>query len=293
MSGTCLCNEYMKGVEAFIDFAKKSMMDNARYYICCPCKYCKNEKKYCTTDVLKSHLIMHGFMDDYRCWNKHREKGLNEAELRDALEREIRMGVEEEDQDDVNEADMLGLSDDDIMCQVENIEEMVRNVEGNADDEYNKGEMTKYKKMLEDSKKPLYPGSAVECTRLFAMVKLFWLKASNGWSDVSFKELLMVLKDMLPQGNLIPESVYEAKQIICPFGLEVEKVHACKKDYILYRGEEYADLTKCPVCGLDRFNRRRDGGDGVIVHGLPKKVFWYFPIIPRLKRWFANKKEAE
>ena len=164
MYGTRLCNEYMKGVEAFIDFnfAKKSMTDNARDYICCPYKHCNNEKKYRTTDVLKSHLIMRGFMDDYRCWSKHGEKGLNEAELRDALEREIRMGVEEEDQDNVNEAVMLGLSDDDIMCQVENKEEIVRNVEGNADDEYNKGEMTKYKNMLEDSKKPLCPGYAVE-----------------------------------------------------------------------------------------------------------------------------------
>jgi hypothetical protein len=27
--------------------------------------------------------------------------------------------------------------------------------------------------------------------------------------------------------------------------------------------------------------------------GEPKKVFCYFPIIPRLKRWFANKKESE
>jgi hypothetical protein len=25
----------------------------------------------------------------------------------------------------------------------------------------------------------------------------------------------------------------------------------------------------------------------------PKKVFWYFPLIPYLKRWFANKKESE
>jgi hypothetical protein len=23
--------------------------------------------------------------------------------------------------------------------------------------------------------------------------------------------------------------------------------------------------------------------------GMPKKVFWYFPIIPHLKPWFANK----
>ena len=295
MYGPRLCNEYIKGVDVFIDFAKKSMTDNGRDYFCCPCKHCKNEKKYRTFDVLKAHLIMRGFMEDYWCWNKHGEQGLNEAELRDALEREVPMGVEEE-HDDMNEADMLGLSDEDIMCQVENIDEMVRNVERHADDEYNKGEMTKYLKMLEDSKKPLYPGCAVEYTRLFAMVKLFRLKAGNGWSDGSFKELLTLLKDMLPRGNLIPDTVYEAKQIICPLGLEVEKIHACKNDCILYRGEEYADLKKCPVCGLDRFNRRKDGGDDEDNdkgHGLPKKVFWYFPIIPRLKRWFANKKEAE
>jgi hypothetical protein len=61
--------------------------------------------------------------------------------------------------------------------------------------------------------------------RLFAMVKLFQLKASNGWSDCSFNDLLMLLKDMLPQGNAVPETVYEAKQIIYPLGLEVEKIH--------------------------------------------------------------------
>jgi hypothetical protein len=33
----------------------------------------------------------------------------------------------------------------------------------------------------------------------------------------------MLLRDMLPQGNAVSETVYEAKQIICPLGLEVEK----------------------------------------------------------------------
>jgi hypothetical protein len=55
------------------------------------------------------------------------------------------------------------------------------------------------------------------------MVKLFQLQASNGWSDCSFKDLLKVLKDMLPQGNAVPETVYEAKKTICLLGLEVEK----------------------------------------------------------------------
>jgi hypothetical protein len=95
----------------------------------------------------------------------------------------------------------------------------------------------------------------------FAMVKLFQLKASNKWSDCNFKDLLTLLKDMLPQGNAVSKTVYEAKHIICPLGLEVEKIHACKNDCILYREHEYEDLEKCLICGLDRFNRRKDCGD--------------------------------
>jgi hypothetical protein len=37
-----------------------------------------------------SHLIKHEFMEDYRCWNKHEEEGLNEAKMRySSLEREV------------------------------------------------------------------------------------------------------------------------------------------------------------------------------------------------------------
>jgi hypothetical protein len=157
-------------------------------------------------------LIKHGFMEDYKCWNKHGEEGLNEAEMRDSfLEREFPTGVEE-DHDDVNKADILGFTNDDIKFQVHNIEEMVHNVERHGDDDQcSNGELAKYKKMIEDSKKTFYHGCAVQYTRLFVMVKLFQLKASNGWSDCSFKDLLMLLKDMLPQGNVVPETIYNAK----------------------------------------------------------------------------------
>jgi hypothetical protein len=76
-------------------------------------------------------------------------------------------------------------------------------------------------------------------------------KASNIWSDYSFKDLLMLLKDMLPQCNIVPATVYEAKQIICPLSLEMEKIHACKNDCILYHGPEYEYLEKYHICGLD------------------------------------------
>jgi hypothetical protein len=84
MYRSCLCNEYIKWVYVFIDFVKKDILDNIRGDICCPCKHCKNEKRYRTDDVLRSHLMKHEFMEDYRCWNKHRDEGLNEAEMRDS-----------------------------------------------------------------------------------------------------------------------------------------------------------------------------------------------------------------
>jgi hypothetical protein len=57
------------------------------------------------------------------------------------------------------------------------------------------------------------------------MVKFFQLKVSNGWSDGSFKDLLTLLKDMLPQGNTVPKNVYETKQIIYLLGLGGKSTH--------------------------------------------------------------------
>jgi hypothetical protein len=52
--------------------------------------------------------------------------------------------------------------------------------------------------MIEDSKKSFYNGCAAQYMRLTAIVMLFQLKASNEWSDGSFKALLALLNDMLP-----------------------------------------------------------------------------------------------
>ena len=84
----------------------------------------------------------------------------------------------------------------------------------------------------------------------------------------------------------MPDSAYAAKKVVCPLGLEVQKIHACPNDCILYLGA-YVHLNACPVCGALRYKIRRDDpGD---VDGEPRrnrvhaKVMWYAPIIPRLK----------
>ena len=104
-----------------------------------------------------------------------------------------------------------------------------------------------YEDLETDSKLPLYLGCTT-FTRLSAVLALVNLKARFGWSDKSLTELLVLLKNMLPNDNKLPNSHYEAKKILCPVGLEYKKIHACPNDCILYR-HEFQEMSKCPMCG--------------------------------------------
>jgi hypothetical protein len=109
---------------------------------------------------------------------------------------------------------------------------------------YTPSELARLKQFTEDSKKPLY-SNCEKYSRLSGDQKLLQLKADNGWSNKSFKHLLDVLRDMLPEGNQISESVYEANKIICLLRIEVERIHVCKNNCVLFRGD-YTDLKKSP-----------------------------------------------
>ncbi|XP_071712435.1 uncharacterized protein [Rutidosis leptorrhynchoides] len=100
---------------------------------------------------------------------------------------------------------------------------------------------------------------------------------------------------MLPEGNELPVSTYQAKKLMCPMGLEIQRIHACPNDCMLYRNED-KDLHQCKVCGTSRYKRGKptDNVDSdVSENGPPAKLLWYLPIIPRLKRLFANEKDAK
>ncbi|XP_035841547.1 uncharacterized protein LOC110933931 [Helianthus annuus] len=103
--------------------------------------------------------------------------------------------------------------------------------------------------LFEDEEKTLYTGS--KFTKLDAVLKLLNLKSKNGWSDKSFTNLLVLLHDMLPEDNELPVSTYQAKKLMCPMGLEVERIHACPNNCILYRNQ-YANEHKCVKCGASR-----------------------------------------
>jgi hypothetical protein len=86
------------------------------------------------------------------------------------------------------------------------------------------------------------------------MLDLLKLKASHGWSDNSFLELLSLLAKLLPKPNTLPTSSCRAKNLICPLSLRVDKIHVCRNHCILYR-KEHEFKMKCLVCGVSRYKR--------------------------------------
>ncbi|KAK1681901.1 hypothetical protein QYE76_042749 [Lolium multiflorum] len=134
----------------------------------------------------------------------------------------------------------------------------------------NEKERLKLEKMLEDHNKLLYPNCENGQKKLGTTLELLQWKAENGTSDKGFEKLLKIIKKMLPGENVLPSTTYEAKKVVCPLGLEVQKIHACINDCILYRGE-YENLNACPVCSALRYKIRRDDPSDVEGESTPRK----------------------
>jgi hypothetical protein len=78
-------------------------------------------------------------------------------------------------------------------------------------------------------------GCDKEHTVLWMMLELMKLKATSRWSDTSFSAPLELLTKVLPKPYGLPSSTYQAKKIICPLTLGIEKIHACLNHFILYK----------------------------------------------------------
>ncbi len=246
--------EYFRGVTALVAAATSTNSVDAPEYIWCPCHDYKKDRLLPAQRV-HSHLLTTGFMDNFLGEEEQDEGSANNCHGHDAD-----VGYdEEEDQTCVDHGEP-------------NLDHMLRDGERFDTDH-------KFTTMVKDSKTPIYNGCKAEHSKLQVVLSLLHLKASNGLSDKSFTELLELMKEILATDNVLPESTYQAKKVICPLGLDIQKIHACLNDCILYRGE-FADLEQCPVCKASRYKCGDGDDEGGNKKRVPVKVVWYFPIIP-------------
>jgi len=223
----------------------------------CPCVKCLNGQQQSLNDI-RTHLICDGINPTYTKCIWHGE--LPEMST-----------VPPTDAVDVQVGDHI----EDMLCDL-------------GQEGFRQAHSPYYETLEIDSKKPLYVGCA-NFTRLSRVLALVNLKARFGWSDKSFNELLLLLKNMLLVDNTLPKNHYEAKKILCHVGMEYQKIHACPNDCILYRNE-FAQMRNCLTCGVSRYKVNYDecSDNATTYKDRPTKVYWYLPIIPRFKRLFAN-----
>ncbi|XP_073153348.1 uncharacterized protein [Henckelia pumila] len=258
MSKNGLSHEYEAGVESFLQFAMQNANDPNE--IPFPCTRCGNLQMK-DVRTIRAHLCCNGMDLTYHTWIWHGERSTVKNPM--------------------NDSDQVG--PDEHKYFAEETIDMVHD----AYDSYAENP-SQFHKILEDAEKPLYSG-CTKFTKLTALVKLFNLKAKYSWSDKSFTDLLSLLGEMLPDHNELPLSYYDAKKSFSALGMNYVKIHACPNDCILYR-KEFEDLSNCPICGMSRWKL---GNNSVVNEGIPAKVLWYFPPIPRFQRLFRNKEVSK
>jgi len=256
-----ITEEYKNGVEDFLQFAKENAPDIGGVYFC-PCVKCLNGRQQSLDDI-RTHLICDGICPTYTKWIWHGElPQMSSTLLTTPVDKQVG----------------------------DRIEDMLHDL---GQEGFRQAHAPYYEKLDTDSKKPLYIG-CTKYTRLSGMLALVNLKARFGWSDKSFNELLLLLKNILPVDNTLPKNHYKEKKILCPVGMEYQKIHACPNDCILYR-HEYAEIRNYPTCGVSRYKVNADkcSQDASTYKDRPSKVCWYLPVIPRLKRLFTNAEDAK
>ena len=118
-------------------------------------------------------------------------------------------------------------------------------------------ELRYLKRMLEDYRTLLYSDCKQDQKKLGTILELLQWKASNGLSDKGFEELLKLIKTYSLRVTPCRRQHTRQKKVVCPLGLEAQKIHACHNDCILYRGE-YENLDSCPVCNACRYKIPQD-----------------------------------
>jgi hypothetical protein len=296
MYGNRLFGEFITGLQGFLCVADANKRNGFVVY---PFSVCKNKKNYSSSRTLHVHLLRHGFRPNYNCWTKHGERGVtmedNEEEDDDNYPKfpeygDTFMGEVEGEAEGKVEGEAEGEAHDE---PADDLDRTIADAQGDYETDK---EREKLDRMLEDHKNSLYLKCKNGLKKLGSTLELLKWKPEEGLSDSGFEKLLKMMKYMLSKDNKLPASTYEAKKVVRPLDLEVQKIHACPNDCILYRSN-YENLNECLICTALRYKIR--GDDPGDVEGkpprkrVPTKVMWYAPIIPQLKHLFRCKEHAK
>jgi len=144
--------------------------------------------------------------------------------------------------------------------------------------------------MLAAAQQPLHGHSKV--SQLDAIGRLMAVKSQFTLSRDTFDVMLQVIGSLLPEGHILPKSMYEAQKLLRALKMAYEQIHACPKGCLLFR-KEHAQAKYCPKCESSRFVEVCSGDGQKWQLAVPVKILWYLPPIQRIQRLFMTEKSAK
>lgn len=273
-----LTSEFIEGIEQFITFAKQhpEWMDGDK--LKCPCNHrkCQN-RNYADENTIRLHLMKHGFVPYYYKWILHGEPRTSNIDSQN-INVMIAESVQEVDNSTSN-----------------TYEQMVMDAAGpdffqDVMEEPPNPSAQKLYDMLQAANQEVWPGCESH-SQLSVVARMLNIKAEHHLSERCFDDICQLMKEVLPDENLMTENFYSTKKLVQALGLPVEKIHCCTNGCMLYWAED-SELTNCKFCDHPRFKRHSRGSSNFQTN-VPHKKMYYFPLTQRLQRLYASNATAK
>nr|GME09613.1 uncharacterized protein LOC109179592 [Ipomoea batatas] len=202
MRNGVLTKEFLDGLKTFIDFAttsQRSWMDGER--IRCPCtqRKCQNTK-FLDVPTMKYHLAKNGFVSDYYVWRFHGERIVTAD-----VDRDVGGPSQMTDEEASNAYHTMVMDATGVQFNVDEIEESPN------------PEAQKFYDVLKAADQGLFP----ECkkhSQLSFVARLMSLKYENHISEKCFNQITELIKEVVPEDNLVPDNFYETKRLLRGMG---------------------------------------------------------------------------
>lgn len=230
-------DEYFDGVEFFLKFVTEKLGKGT--WSSCPCAKCRNSRGMVDLKAIFNHLIRNGIDQSYTTWYFHGElfdDSSTSLESHGTPFPSLPHEVHPQMFDSVNDTfDNISLDDLDTsmedFCSGGSLSDPS---EDSQQDEFDGRYERKFKGLWYNVRRPLYPSCKKEHTKLAVIVELMNIKTKDQMSDTCFTDMLNLFKCILPEGNILPVTTYEAKTVIKSLGMEYETIDACPNDCVIY-----------------------------------------------------------
>jgi hypothetical protein len=104
--------------------------------------------------------------------------------------------------------------------------------------------------MMSSAQKPLH--DQIMVSQLDAIGCLMGFKLECSMSQEHFDGMLTVIGSLLPDGHILPKSIYESQKPLRALKMSYDQIHVCPKGCVLFR-KEYKDANYYLKCKSSRY----------------------------------------